>query len=238
MKTIKPLALAALASATLFSCASSDSMNDTTAIDTSMSETQTMAGNTTMEDADAVVVEREIVAPVATIPVATLSLKNDTDVNEMFNAIDDTEKYNLIELAKTSSNLSTFITLAEYAGIDDDLMRDGSFTLFAPTNEAFSKLSKEDLEMLMLPENKAKLISVLQAHVLPSEVSSTQFNSTQRIKLSDNRYIPIDTQLNGTQVLVGGAAIVVPNVEASNGVIHVVDNVIIPSQDAVDDDFR
>ncbi|GAB3197800.1 putative surface protein with fasciclin (FAS1) repeats [Pontibacter aydingkolensis] len=229
MKMIKPLAVAAFASTALFGCASSDTTADTT----TMSETQTMAGTTAdMDDAESVVVEREVAVPVATITLATLSLTNTEDVSDMFENIDDSEKYNLIELAKMSPNLSTFTQLAEAAGISDDLMRDGDFTLFAPTNEAFSKLSKEDLEMLLLPENKAKLAAVLQTHVLPSKVSSTMFNNSQRITLANNRYIPVSVDNN--VISLGGATVQVSNVEASNGYIHVVDSVIIPSQDAID----
>ena len=238
MKKTEILAIA-FASTTLFSCASSDEMNDTTAMDdtTTMSETQVMGGETDdMDDAEGVVVETEVVVPVATIPLATLSLTNSEELSDMFESIDETEQYNLMDLAKKSPNLSTFAYLAEAAGINDDLMRDGDFTLFAPTNEAFSKLSKQDLEMLLLPENRAKLTAILQAHVLPSEVASTQFNSTQRITLSDNRYLPITT--SGNNVIIAGATIVVPNVEASNGMLHVVDRVIIPSQDAREGDLR
>lgn len=235
MKAIKPLALAAFTSTILFGCASSDT-TDTTAMDsTTMSETQAMGGRTA-EEAEAVTVETEVAVPIATIPVATLSLTNPVAVNDMFDDIENTEQYDLIELAKKSENLSTFTQLAEAAGIADDLKREGEFTLFAPTNEAFSKLSKQDLEMLLLPENKAKLAAVLQTHVLPSKVSSTQFNSSQRITLSDNRYLPITTSNNVTTV--GGATILLSNVEASNGYIHVIDRVIIPSQAAVDDDMR
>lgn len=238
-KKVKPLAVAALASATLFSCASSDNMNDTTAMDdeVSISETQTMAGNTT-EDADAVVVATEISAPIATIPVATLSLENPVEIDEMFDDIEETEQYDLMALAKTSPNLSTFAQLMEVSGLKDDLMKDGSYTVFAPTNEAFAKLSQQDLEMLLLPENKNKLIEVLKVHVLPSEVASMQLNTTQRIKLSEEKYIPIDTQLNGSKMLIGGAAILVSDVEASNGMLHVVDNVILPSKYAREDGIR
>ncbi|MEJ8802981.1 fasciclin domain-containing protein [Pontibacter sp. H249] len=239
MKTIKPLAAVALASATMFGCASSDEMNNTTAMNetTTMSETQTMGGETEdMDDAKSVVVATEVSVPIATIPVATLSLTNPVQLGDMFNDIDDTEKYNMIELTKKSPNLSTFVQLAEAAGIADDLTQEGDFTLFAPTNEAFSKLSKQDLEMLLMPENRAKLTAILQAHVIPSKVVSTQFNSSQRITLSDNRYLPISTSNN--IITVGGAAIVVSDVEASNGMVHVIDRVIIPSQDAIDDDLR
>lgn len=234
MKRIQFLA-AVFASTTIIGCASSDTTTDATAMDetTTISETQTMGGETDdMDEAEAVTVETEIAVPVATVTLATLSLTNTEELNDMFESIDDTEQYDMLALAKTSPNLSTFAQLAEAAGMSEGLKQEGAFTLFAPTNEAFSKLSKEDLEMLLLPENKAKLAAVLQAHVLPNEVASTQFNSSQRITLSENRYLPITT--SGNSVAIAGATVVVPNVKASNGIIHVVDRVIIPSEDATD----
>ncbi|WP_162427419.1 fasciclin domain-containing protein [Pontibacter pudoricolor] len=235
MKMTKATSFAAvmLASTVFYGCASSnDKMNDTTASDVTMSETQTMAGDT--EDADAVVVTEEVVAvtPIATIPIAALSLENTEEIGDMFKNIADTESQNLMDLAKQSPNLSTFAQLMETAGLADDLQADGSYTLFAPTNEAFSKLSKEELENLLLPQNKNKLSEILMVHILPNEVVSTSFKETQRITLDNNRYIPISTQ-TGNQVTIGGAHIIVPDVEASNGVIHVVDNVIMPANDSM-----
>lgn len=236
MIKVKSLAVVAAASVALYGCASTD---DTTAMDdsVSMSETQTMGGTST-DDPDAVVVTADVVAPIATIPIATLSLENTEEINDMFENVDETENYTLMELAKKSPNLSTFVQLMEASGLAGDFQADREYTLFAPTNEAFAKLSKEELEMLILPENKAKLSKVLMTHILPSEVAASSFNETQRIKLNDDMYIPISTSMGGTQITVGGANIVRSNIEASNGLIHIVDNVIIPSQAAVDGDLR
>lgn len=245
-KTIIPTAFAAIM---LFGCAgSNETMNDTTAMDTSatMSETQSMAG--TAADANAtdanagtvksLVIEREIVAPIATMAVATLPMENSVEVNDMYEDVADTEQYNVMDLARKSPNLSTFVKLIEYADLVQDINRLEEVTLFAPTNEAFAKMDRQKLETLVMPENKALLMQVLQAHVLPSKVSSLQFNTTQRIQLTEDRYIPIDVTMNGTNVVVGGASIVKNNVEASNGFIHVVDSVILPDQVAVEGGTR
>ncbi|MBB6610885.1 fasciclin domain-containing protein [Pontibacter sp. Tf4] len=239
MKTteMKSLAAIAVASLTMFGCASSN--EGTTAMDdnVTMSETQTMAGTTEdADDADAVVVTAEVVEPVAVVPIAALSLTNTEDVNDMFDNIEDTEAYSLMDLAQQSPNLSTFVQLMNAAGLADDFEANRSYTIFAPTNEAFSKLDKAELEMLLLPENKAKLASVLMVHILPSEVTSANFNETQRIDIGDNRYIPVSVSSPGRNITVGGANVVVQNVEASNGVIHVIDHVIIPKDDAVEGD--
>lgn len=219
----KPLAVAALASMGLFSCASSSTMDDTTAMDDdmSMSETQTMAGDT---EADAAVgVDADMNADMDTD-------MEDIDYSEMFSTVDNTEQYDVISLAKMDPNLSTFVSLVEQADLADDLMQGESMTIFAPTNAAFAALPQDSLNMLMMPENKAQLIKVLQAHVLPTEVSSMGFNSSQRIETGGGEYVMIDVGANNSYVTVGGATIVKSDVEASNGVIHVVDKVINPTE--------
>ena len=234
MTKVNGFAAMVLASATFFGCASSnDGMNDATASDVTMSETQTMGGD--VDDADAVIVTKEVVAPIAVVPVAALSLENTEDIGDMFDNIAETENHSLLDLARQSPNLSSFVQLIEAAGLADDFKAGEYYTLFAPTNEAFSNLSKEDLQMLLMPENRNKLAEIMMVHMLPNEVASTSFKETQRITLSDNRYIPVSTR-TGNQVTIGNANIIVPDVEASNGVIHVVDNVIIPSNDAMEGD--
>jgi len=200
-------------------------MNDTTAMedDVAMSETQTMAGDEPMEQDE-----------MATEDMAA-GMENPVDYEDMFEAIDNTEQYDIVALAKTSPDLSTFVQLVEKANMANTLRSQGTYTVFVPTNEAFARLPKEQLDMLLKPENKAQLMKVLQAHVLPSEVYSTQFTTTTQIELSDERHLPVNVDMNGTRITVGGATIVQPNVEASNGVLHVVDRVIIPSGDAVED---
>ena len=252
-KTIIPVAFAA---AMLFGCASSnDTMDDTTAMDeTTMSETQSMGGvapeevreemaEAKEEVAEAVdaatiktlVIERDIVVPVATVAITALPMENPVEVNDMFEDIDETENLSVLDLARKSPNLTTFVKLLEQADLVQDIERLDELTLFAPTNEAFAKMDKEKLETLLLPENQAKLMWMLQAHMLPNKVSSMQFNTTQRIEMTEDSYIPVDVSLGGTNVLIGGASIIKDNVEASNGFIHVVDKVIEPSDVAVED---
>lgn len=181
------------------------------------------------------VIERDIVVPVATVAITALPMENPVEVNDMFEDIDETENLSVLDLARKSPNLTTFVKLLEQADLVQDIERLDELTLFAPTNEAFAKMDKEKLETLLLPENQAKLMWMLQAHVLPNKVSSMQFNTTQRIEMTEDSYIPVDVSLGGTNVLIGGASIIKDNVEASNGFIHVVDKVIEPSDVAVED---
>ncbi len=227
-----------VATFTLAGCASSNDNMNTTAMDdtVSMSETQTMAGSTSdANNGKEVEVGMVASVPVAVMPIASLSMENTVPVGEMFEDVDNTEQYDVLALAQKSPNLSTFVKLIELADLQNDLQRVGDVTIFAPTNEAFAKLPQDQLKMLLDPANKAQLMQVLQAHVLPNKVASTEFNTMQRITLSDDRYIPVDVSMNGTVVTIGGATIVKPNIEASNGIIHVVDNVILPQQVAQED---
>src|SRR5690606_12709349 len=104
-------------------------------------------------------------------------------------------------------------------------------TVFIPTNEAFENLTKERYEYLTDPQNRTELVSVIQAHIIPMDISSAQFSDNQRIETADGKYIEISTQAQGTSVNIGGASIVKSDVEAANGTIHVVDAVIEPTED-------
>lgn len=227
----------ALAATMLFGCAGSDTTmnNDTTAMDSdmTMSETQTMAGTATDET------NYEYDVNVEADPSATFNdiFSASTDVPDydmMFEDM-DTEQYDILSLAKTNSDLSTFVKLVQHAGLVDDLQRLDAITIFAPTNAAFAKIPKDQLEKLLMPENKAVLSRILQAHVLPSEVSSLQLEDNSRIQMSEDSYIPVEVGINNTNIRIGGAEVVVRDIEASNGTLHVIDSVIMPSEDTVED---
>lgn len=231
----------ALAASMMFGCASSnDSMNDTTAMDDNMtmSETQTMAGT------DDMATDRSMSATgnMGTSSNAMLTYNDiissgggTVDYNDMFSNISDTEQHDALALIKMDPNLSTFARLLEQAELEDDLQRIGEYTLFVPTNQAFAQLEQEKLQTLLMPENKAKLMQVLQAHVLPGEVSSLQLENNTRIQMSEDSYIPVSVGVNNTNITVGGAQLVRSNIEASNGTIHVIDGVILPENAREDD---
>ncbi|MDX5421824.1 MAG: fasciclin domain-containing protein [Hymenobacteraceae bacterium] len=194
----------AVASAMLSGCAGSrdETGEATTAETTTMSETQAMAGD----------VERSV-AP-------------ELDYDDLFKDVGNTAQYNLVELARQEPNLTTFVTLVQTAGLTEILEADGAFTVFAPTNAAFAQLPQPKLDSLMQPENKAQLLRVLQLHVLPSRVASTEFQENQRIETADNEYLYIDVNDATRAITIGGANVVKSDVEASNGILHVVDGVI------------
>jgi uncharacterized surface protein with fasciclin (FAS1) repeats len=221
-RMLKPIAAVVVASFTIFGCARHDRGMDTTASESAtMSETETMAGDDVYTD-DAMDTRTD------DMDVAGMSMTDEESYNDMFNAIDDTKQHDILDLATQSSNLSTFARLIEVANLGAALRTEGPFTIFAPTNEAFAELPGGKLEYLMQPENREELVNILQAHVLPARVLSSQFTSAQRIGTPDGKQILIDTdQARG--VTIGGAPIVRANVEASNGIIHVVNRIVTPT---------
>ncbi|QCR25210.1 hypothetical protein C1N53_21165 [Pontibacter sp. SGAir0037] len=241
---LKPLAAIAVVSFTMFSCASSNDAMDTTAMndDTSMSETQTMAGDDQVSSNDTQSAQTESYSSTdvsgGDLSISEMTLTNDEDIDEMFGDIEETEQYDILELVDKSSNLSTFSKLIKAAELEPALQTGGPFTVFAPTNEAFANLPAGELENLLKPENKMELRQVLASHFLAAKVSSAQFNNNQRIGLSDDQEIVIGVANAGTgagtaaaanNITIGGATIVKPNVEASNGMVHVVDAIIQPT---------
>lgn len=180
-----------------------------------MGDTQTT--DTQMQDQTGNVPDRE-------------QLSNPVSYQDMFDDVENTEQYDVMTLARMDENLSTFVQLVEQAGLEQSFDFVEPITLFAPTNEAFQSMSKERYEYLRDPENRDELISVLQAHVIPSEVPSIAFSDNQQIVDSEGNEIPVDTEMQGNAVFVGGAEIVRSDIEASNGIIHVVNGVIDPTQ--------
>lgn len=161
---------------------------------------------------------------------------SDTGVTyaELFNDVENTENYDILELARMEDDLSTFVNLVEQSGLNVSLATtDQDLTVFIPTNEAFQNLSQERYEYLMDPENRAELVSVIQAHIVPNEISTVRFSDNQRIETSDGKYIPISTTGQGTNITIGGANIVRSDIEAANGIIHVVDAVVQATEDPV-----
>lgn len=161
----------------------------------------------------------------------------DDDMNyENLFDIEGTEEHDVLSLLRMEENLSTFVELLDQSGLDASVAFAGPVTIFAPTNEAFQSLSKERYSMLTDPENRVMLSRILQAHILPNKVYMSEFQGNQMIETSDGEEIPVGTSGVGiaagepSSVVIGGAVIVKSDVEAKDAVIHVVDNVIIPSE--------
>lgn len=161
-------------------------------------------------------------------------LNAEVSYDDMFNNVEETENYDILALARMEEDLSTFVQLVELSGLAPSFEVSeavtGDITVLIPTDEAFKQMPEERFEYLVNPENRAELIQFVKMHVLPSEVPLIQFNTTQIIETQQENEIPVDTEMDGTVVYVGGAQIVKSDIMASNGIIHVVNRVIEPSE--------
>ena len=132
---------------------------------------------------------------------------------------------NIVELAAGAESLSTLVTAVKAAGLVETLSGEGPFTVFAPTNEAFAALPEGTLESLLKPENKAKLVAVLTYHVVGSSVMSTDLKDGMEAKTVQGENIAVDLSYG---VKVNNAKVSTADVKASNGVVHIIDKVILP----------
>jgi len=133
---------------------------------------------------------------------------------------------NIVTVAATSGDFNTLVAAVKAAGLVETLQGDGPFTVFAPTDEAFAKLPAGTVDSLLLPENKQKLIAILTYHVVPGEVLATDV-----VKLSSANTVegqPVSISADAAGVRVNDANVIATDVMASNGVIHVIDSVLIP----------
>ena len=137
------------------------------------------------------------------------------------------EKQDIVDIAAGAGTFSTLVAAVEAADLVDTLKSEGPFTVFAPTDEAFAKLPEGTVETLLLPENKSDLIAVLTYHVIPGAVMSTDIAGQMVTPTTvQGSMLDIDAT-NG--VMVDGASVIQADIEASNGVIHVIDSVILPN---------
>ena len=133
---------------------------------------------------------------------------------------------NLVETAAGNDAFKTLVAAVKAAGLVETLAGKGPFTVFAPTNEAFAKLPEGTVESLLKPENKDKLISVLTYHVVPGKIMSKDIKPSQMVKTVNGQQVSI--KFSYGKVSVDGANVTAADVEADNGVIHVIDTVILP----------
>ena len=135
------------------------------------------------------------------------------------------EAGNIVEVASGSETFSTLVQAIEAAGLGDTLSdSSASYTVFAPTDEAFSQLPEGTLEYLLQPENKKVLQRVLSYHVIPETVVSSEISGGEVESLDGG----LVTEVTDQGVIVNNASVVTPDIEASNGVIHGVNRVLIP----------
>jgi uncharacterized surface protein with fasciclin (FAS1) repeats len=132
----------------------------------------------------------------------------------------------ITEVASTNDKLKTFVTALKAAGLEKVLSGKGPYTVFAPTDEAFAAVPPEALQDLLKKENQSKLGQLLKYHVVSGNVGSTDIKPGETATLQGN---PVDIKVDGAKVMINDANVVEADVPASNGVIHLIDKVILPS---------
>lgn len=132
----------------------------------------------------------------------------------------------IVDLAISQDFLTTLVAAVKAAGLVDVLKGDGPFTVFAPTNEAFAKLPAGTVENLLKPENKAQLVKILTYHVVPGKVMSTDLKNGQMAKTVEGSSIKV-TLMDG-KAMINNATVTAADIVADNGVVHVIDTVIMP----------
>jgi uncharacterized surface protein with fasciclin (FAS1) repeats len=134
----------------------------------------------------------------------------------------------IVDTAVAAGSFKTLAKALQAADLVDTLKRKGPYTVFAPTDEAFAKLPASTLEDLLKSENKAKLKRILTYHVVPGRVSASEVAKLRSATAVSGD--TIDITANGGVVMVDNARVVKTDVGASNGIIHVIDAVILPGE--------
>ena len=135
-------------------------------------------------------------------------------------------KQDLVDTAVANGQFKTLAAALNAAGLVNTLKGPGPFTVFAPTDEAFAKLPPGTLDDLLRPENKGKLTAILTYHVVPGAVTSRQVTNLKEAKTVNGSMLQVSTR--DGKVMINNADVVKPDIETSNGVIHVIDAVLLP----------
>jgi uncharacterized surface protein with fasciclin (FAS1) repeats len=138
-------------------------------------------------------------------------------------------KQDIVDTAVAAGQFKTLAKALDAAGLVATLKGSGPFTVFAPTDAAFAKLPAGTLQNLLKPENKAKLTAILTYHVVPGAVTAEQVTKLSEAKTVNGAVLKVS--LRDGKVMINDADVVKPDIETSNGVIHVIDAVLLPPTD-------
>ncbi|CAD7845968.1 MAG: Secreted and surface protein containing fasciclin-like repeats [Olavius algarvensis Gamma 3 endosymbiont] len=133
----------------------------------------------------------------------------------------------IVDTAASADQFSTLVAAVKAAGLVETLKSDGPFTVFAPTNDAFAALPAGTVENLLKPENKEQLVAVLTYHVIPGKVMSSDIaGKTAQVETVQGSALSIDAT---SGVMIDNAMVTTADIITSNGVIHVIDKVVLPN---------
>jgi uncharacterized surface protein with fasciclin (FAS1) repeats len=132
----------------------------------------------------------------------------------------------IVETAVAAGDFSTLVAAVKAADLVETLKGEGPYTVFAPTDAAFDKLPAGTLDSLLQPDNKSKLVGILTYHVVPGKVMAADVAEMTEAKTVNGQTLSIQTE--GSTVKIDGAKVTKTDIECSNGVIHVIDAVVLP----------
>jgi uncharacterized surface protein with fasciclin (FAS1) repeats len=163
-------------------------------------------------------------AAVTAVAVAAAGPSASASVPSQENAVQASANTDIVATATAAGKFKTLTSLLKQAGLAGTLQGKGSYTVFAPTDAAFAKVPKSTLQAL--GKDKAKLRSVLLYHVAKGKLTAAKVVKRSSVKTLNGQ--PVRIRVSGGRVTVGGARVITPDVAASNGVIHVINKVLIP----------
>lgn len=159
-----------------------------------------------------------LISTILTVGVC-LAGSNSMDASKEASSVAD-----IVDTAVAAGNFQTLVSAVEAAGLVDTLKGEGPFTVFAPTDEAFAKISEDQLESLLA--NKTQLTAVLTYHVAAGNVMSTDLTDGMAVATVQGKNVTIT--LDNSSVMVNDAKVVQADIKCSNGVIHAIDTVLMP----------
>ncbi|MBK6545056.1 MAG: fasciclin domain-containing protein [Saprospiraceae bacterium] len=158
---------------------------------------------------------------------AKASETNESEDMGQAGVIDDDSQKDIVKIAISSADHSTLVAALKQAEYVNDLANAGPFTVFAPTNAAFGKLPPGTVDGLMKPDQKSALQNILEYHVAVGTYKQDFLNDGQTIGMANGDNVSI--QIKDNKMMVNGKANVIATVQASNGIIHIIDEVLLPS---------
>ena len=169
-----------------------------------------------------------LLIPAMTLGVAACSSDDsESDTADTATEMPAETDQNIVQVAAATPDLSTLVTALEAADLVSTLEGEGPFTVFAPTNEAFDALPAGELDRLLEPANKEELATILKNHVVSGEVMSSDLSDGQQVETLAGETVTVS--IDGDTVKIGDATVSQADVEASNGVVHIIDTVILPA---------
>jgi uncharacterized surface protein with fasciclin (FAS1) repeats len=132
----------------------------------------------------------------------------------------------IVDTAISAGSFNTLVAAVKAAGLVDTLKGAGPFTVFVPTDEAFAKLPAGTVEELLKPENKSKLVAILTYHVVPGKVMAKDVLKLHEAKTVNGQELTVNAEMGS--VMVNNAKVVKTDILCTNGVIHVIDSVVLP----------